>query len=258
MTKLIEKLEKISYLELTINVSTIVVILVVGYYLAKFFRRLLQIQLKKTKIDPMVAVFLSKLAFWLVLTFAITTCLSTFGIETTSFTAVLASASFAVGLAFQGTLGNFAAGILLLTFRPFKAGDTVKVAGFEGVVSHLDVLSTALDTLDFRRVYIPNGTVFNSSIENHSFHSVKRLEFSVTLESKRIGIEAARALLLNTLEGLKYEHLDKKPEVILSTLGELVHTWIIRIYAPNESVAKAKEAAQIAIGISLEKIPYLV
>ena len=101
------------------------------------------------------------------------------GIKTTSFAAVIGAAGLAVGLAFQGTLSNFAAGVMLLVFRPFNVGDVVNAAGVLGKVHCIQLFAVAIDTFDNRRIIIPNSAVFGSTIENISHHPIRRADVDV-------------------------------------------------------------------------------
>lgn len=109
-------------------------------------------------------------------------CLTMFGFETTSFAAVIGAAGLAIGLAMQGTLSNFSAGHMLLIFRPFKVGDVVSTAGVTGKVINLALFTTEFDTPDNRRIIVPNGAIFGSTIENITFHDTRRVDVSVGTE----------------------------------------------------------------------------
>ena len=136
-------------------------------------------RLTKAKFDATLTRFFAKFVRWAILIMAVLACLGVFGIETTSFAAVIGAAGLAVGLAFQGTLGNFAAGIMLLVFRPFKVGDAISAAGVVGSVQAIDLFATTLDTADNRRLIVPNGALFGATIDNINHHPVRRCDVSV-------------------------------------------------------------------------------
>ena len=108
--------------------------------------------------------FFANFARYVVLIVAIVAILGRVGVDTASFAAILAAAGFAIGLAFQGTLSNFSAGVMLLVFRPFKVGDMVQVNGITGVVEEIELFTTQMNTADNRRMIIPNGSIFGASI----------------------------------------------------------------------------------------------
>ena len=122
--------------------------------------------LEKTRFDETLTKFFAKIARWGVLALGVLSCLSIFGVETTSFAALIGAMGLAIGLAFQGTLSNFASGVMLLIFRPFKVGQFVKVGGEAGTINEIDLFTIALDTSDNRRIIIPNSKVFGATIEN--------------------------------------------------------------------------------------------
>jgi small conductance mechanosensitive channel len=215
--------------------------------------------LEKAKFDETLSKFGAKLTRYLILIMAGLGCLGAFGIETTSFAAVLGAAGFAVGLAFQGTLANFSSGVMLLIFRPFKVGDVVKVAGQTGKIDEIELFTTTLDTPDKRRIIIPNSAIFGSTIENISFHPVRRFnvdvgaDYSADLDATRKALEAAAASV-KTIES------DPAPAVVLTGLGGSSVDWTVRGWATGENFWGAKEALTRAIKIEMDKagigIPY--
>ena len=132
--------------------------------------------LRQRSFDETLSIFFGNLLRWLVLVAAVLACLGVFGIETTSFAAIIGAASLAVGLAFQGTLSNFAAGVMLLVFRPFKVGDYIVAGGKEGKVAEIGLFVTALDTVDNRRIFLPNTAIGSGAIENNTAHPVRRID----------------------------------------------------------------------------------
>jgi len=135
--------------------------------------------LRRAKVDDTLARFFGNLAKWVVLLAGILSILGIFGVETASFAGILAGAAFAVGMAFAGTLGNFAAGVLLLTFRPFKVGDVISAAGVTGKVEEIGLFATVLDTPDNRRMIVGNQSIVGSNIENITFHETRRVQVDV-------------------------------------------------------------------------------
>jgi len=151
-----------------IRVLGVVAVVWVSFKIAGSVQRGVTQGLRLRKFDETLAIFFGNMLRWLLILGTILACLSVFGIETTSFAAVIGAAGLAVGLAFQGTLSNFAAGVMLLVFRPFKVGDYIVAAGKEGVVAELGLFVTAIDTLDNRRIYLGNTSVGSGVIENYN------------------------------------------------------------------------------------------
>lgn len=161
----------------------VVVIMLVAWFLSTWARRAMRAGLARARFDPTLGKFLSNIVRWLIITMAVITCLNLFGIEQTSFAAVLGAAGLAIGLALQGSLSNLAAGVMLLIFRPFKVGDSVVVAGQSGKVNEIDLFQTTLDTADGRRIFVPNGPIFASNIENTTYHPRRRTDVPVTVQT---------------------------------------------------------------------------
>ncbi|MEM6336918.1 MAG: mechanosensitive ion channel domain-containing protein, partial [Bacteroidota bacterium] len=184
------------------------------------------------RIDPTLAGFFGNLTKYTILTLAILAALGVFGVDVTTFAAILAGAGLAIGLALQGTLSNFSAGVMLLAFRPFKVGDFVKVDGQAGVVHEIGLFSTELDTVDNRRVIVPNGNIFGATIENVTYHPIRRVDvnvgtdYSADLKRVRAVLEQAAASVSNQLE-------DRVPQVFLSDLGDSSINWQVRIWCPT-------------------------
>jgi len=154
-----------------------VVLLVVGLWVIKFVVNLLEKSLQG-RFDRTLTSFLMSLSRAALLVLLFISIASTIGIEVTSFVAVLGAASFAVGFALQGSLSNFAGGVLLLIFRPFTAGDTIEVAGHKGKVQEIQILYTIMTTFDNKKIMIPNSNISNSSITNFSAMNERRVDMT--------------------------------------------------------------------------------
>jgi small conductance mechanosensitive channel len=150
------------------------VLFIVGLTICKAIRRSIRKALDKSNLDKTLVPFISSLIYYLLLTFLILAVLSLFGIQTTSFIAVLGAAGLAVGLALQGTLGNFAAGVMLLIFRPFKIGDYIEAGGAAGTVQEIAIFSTTLHSPDNVRITVPNSSVYGSMVKNYSYNETRR------------------------------------------------------------------------------------
>lgn len=158
------------------NVVYAIVILVVGLTVCKFIRGAVRRGLTRAEVDPTLIGFISKLVYYLGLVFVAVFVLARFGIETTSIVAVLGGAALAVGLALQGTLSNFAAGVMLLIFRPFSLDDFVDAGGTAGTVKEIGVFSTTLHSPDNVRIIVPNAAVYGAIIKNFSANDTRRID----------------------------------------------------------------------------------
>jgi len=231
-----------------------IVILVATFIIGKIIAGMVRRSAEKANIDLTLSRFAGKMVYYLVLVIGVMIALGTVGIEVTSFAAVLAAAGFAVGMALSGTLGNFAAGALLLIFRPFKVGDVVQVSGITAKVNAIELFTTTLDTFDNRRMIIPNGKIYDDTIENISFHSERRMDVEVGCEYSA-DIQATRDALTKAAESL--EAMNVKGEgrgfqVFLIGLGDSSVNWVVRFWAPADTCWPAKEALVQAVKRELD------
>lgn len=151
-------------------------ILVIGLWIARILTRGVRRLLERTGTDAILVRFVGNLAYGALLIFVILAAVAQVGIQTTSIIAVLGAAGLAIGLALQGSLSNFAAGVLMLIFRPFRAGDYVECAGTAGVVQEVQIFSTRLRTPDNKLVIVPNGAVYSGNVVNYSANDTRRLD----------------------------------------------------------------------------------
>lgn len=156
-----------------------VAFLIIGRIVAGSVRAAIVKVMQRGKVDATLVPFVSSLVYYALMAFVLIAVLGLFGIPTASFIAVLGAAGLAVGLALQGTLGNFAAGVMLLVFRPFHIGDFVEVAGVAGTVKAIGVFTTTLNTPDNVQITIPNGSVFGDTIKNYAANDTRRNDMVV-------------------------------------------------------------------------------
>ena len=157
------------------------VVLIVGRMIAKWARKGVQKALERGKMDPTLVPFVSSITYYLVLAFVLIAVLGMVGIQTASMIAVLGAAGLAVGFALQGTLANFASGVMLLVFRPFQKGDFIEAAGVAGAVDSVGIFTTALNTPDNVRVVMPNSTVWGQTIKNYATNPTRRIDLVMSI-----------------------------------------------------------------------------
>ena len=162
-----------------IRVVGVLVALFAAWVVSGMAKRALLKVFARSNFDATLSKFFSNMARYSILTFAVVGCLEVFGIETSSFAAVIAAAGLAIGLAFQGTLSNFSAGVMLLIFRPFRVGDYVTVGGTSGTVEEIDLFTTELKTPDSKMIVMPNSSIFGAEITNFSAHENRRVDIDV-------------------------------------------------------------------------------
>jgi small conductance mechanosensitive channel len=162
-----------------LKVIAAAVIFIVGRWVAKGLKRLIVRALIKGKVDQTLVSFLGHLTYFTLLAFIIIAALNQLGIQTTSFIAILGAAGLAVGLALQGSLANFAAGILMIIFRPFRVGDYVEGGGTAGIVEEIQIFTTKLRTPDNKSIIIPNSKITGDNIVNYSAKDSRRMDMIV-------------------------------------------------------------------------------
>ena len=156
-----------------------VAIFVIGRWIAKGVRRGVRRVLEKGGADPIIVGFVGSITYIALLAFVVVAALGQLGIQTTSFIAILGAAGLAVGLALQGSLANFAAGFLMIIFRPFKVGDFIEGAGVAGVVKEIQIFTTTLKTGDNKTLIIPNSKITGDNITNYSAEENRRVDMTV-------------------------------------------------------------------------------
>jgi small conductance mechanosensitive channel len=197
-----------------------IVTLIVGFRLVRITKNLLIKSFNKTeKIDDSLSNFLVSFLTIGLKVLVVMTVVSMLGIDTTSFIAVLGAAGLAVGFALQGSLANFAGGVLILFFKPFKVGDFIDGNGQMGTVKSIDILHTVLATPDNKIIIIPNGALANSPVTNFSKEKTRRVEFPVGI-SYGSDIKQARAIILRILESDERVLKDPAPVVFLKELAD--------------------------------------
>ncbi len=151
----------------------------VGRFVAGKVRSAMRSIMIGRQVDPSLAGFVSSLAYFTIIAFTVIAVVGQFGVETASFIALLGAAGFAVGMALQGTLGNFASGVMILLFRPFKVGDFIEAAGVKGVVKEIQIFSTTVATPDNIRITVPNGALFGGTIQNYNGYETRRVDMTM-------------------------------------------------------------------------------
>ncbi len=177
-------------------------IFVIGKMLARAISNGVVRAMTKRDVDVTITRFVGSLIYGLLFAFVVVAALSQLGIETTSFIALLGAAGLAVGLALQGSLSNFAAGVLLVLFRPLRAGDFVEAGGVTGVVEEVSIFTTILKTGDNKTIIIPNSAVMSGTITNYSLEANRRVDLVVGI-SYDADIGAARTIIQGLMEADK-------------------------------------------------------
>ncbi|MEM8739686.1 MAG: mechanosensitive ion channel domain-containing protein [Planctomycetota bacterium] len=231
----------------------LLLLLVVAYFVAKFLARVVSRPVSQ-RVDPTLGKFFGKLVFYGVMLGALLGVLGSVGVNIAAFAAVLAAAGFAIGLAFQGTLSNFAAGVMLLVFRPFKVGDVINAAGITAKVNEIDLFTTTFDTPDHRRIMVPNSSIFGDTIENVTHHAERRVDvavgcaYSADLDTTRETLSAAVESVAGRIDGDGRGY-----QVYLTGLGGSSVDWAVRVWFPTADYWAKKEELTAAVKNHLDR-----
>ncbi len=181
-------------------------ILIIGMWVAKMLKKGIAKLMERSKVDPTLISFVSSLAHVGLQICVIIAALDTLDVKTTSFIAILGAAGLAVGLALQGSLSNFAAGVLMIIFKPFKVGELIEAGGTLGVVQEIGIFTTVINTLDNRKTIVPNAKLTDDSITNYSANNTRRVDlvagisYGDDIDKARTAIQAALAEVPGILE----------------------------------------------------------
>lgn len=240
-----------------INAVEALLLMLVCYFVAKYLSRAIANPLSN-RVDQTLGRFVEKLVYRGCLGCGLLVVLAYFGVQSTSFAAVIATMGFAIGLAFQGTLSNFAAGILMLVFRPFKVGDLVVAGGITARVQEIDLFHTIVDTPDNRRLIIPNNSISSNTIENVTYHPHRRIEIPLSI-SHDANLDATRAVLQRALDATPdVRHTDEKlqPQVLIVGITNISVEWVVRGWAstPDFPLIRDKLIYQVKNHLSQSEI----
>jgi small conductance mechanosensitive channel len=182
-----------------IKLIAAVVILIIGRIVVKSIKKLIVKLMNKRNVDPIVTSFASSLTYSALYIFVILAALAQVGIQTTSFMAIIGAAGLAIGLALQGSLSNFASGFLIILFRPFKLGDYVEAGGVSGSITKISVFTTEINTIDNKKIIVPNSQIMNGTITNYTAEKTRRVDmvFGVSYESD---IKQVKEILTGIIE----------------------------------------------------------
>lgn len=216
-----------------VNVLIALVILIVGLWIARLITKSVTKIMHKREVDPTLSKFLSSIVKSLLYVFVIIAAIDKAGIESTSIIAVLGAAGLAVGLALQGSLSNFAAGVMLIIFKPIKVGDFVEAAGVMGIVEEIGIFVTTLNSPDNKTIYVPNSQMGGGTITNYSKKDTRRvdMEFGISYSDN---IDKARSIILDILNNDSRILKDPEANIFVGSLGDNSVNFKVRPWVKSE------------------------
>ncbi len=208
--------------------------LVIGLWLIGWTMRMLSTVMTKRHVDRDVQPFLLSLLNAVLRILLLLSIASTLGVQTTSFVAIIGAAGLAVGLALQGSLANFAGGVLILTFKPFRVGDLISAQGFTGTVEAIRIFDTILITLDNKTIILPNGPLSTSSITNISTRGVIRVDQVYTVGSQN-DLDATKASIQRVIDACPYALTDRAHDVLIAKLNANSRDYDVRVWTKSDT-----------------------
>lgn len=218
-----------------LNLLFAIIVLLVGLRLVKYALKIMRKAMDKASIDPTIVTFLSSIAGVVLRVMLIVSIASMVGIETTSFIAVLGAAGLAVGLALQGSLANFAGGVLIIMFKPFKVDDTIDTGSNTGVVESISILTTKIRTFDNQLVICPNGQLANAVVTNLSAKDTRRIDIPVGIAYDSSIAKAREVMLRIAAEDARILK-DPEPVVRVTALADSSVNMMLRVWTANDDL----------------------
>lgn len=208
-------------------------VFIVGRFLISMINKLVQRVLLKRKIDPSIKTFVGSLIHIILMILLIISVVGALGVQTASFAALLASAGVAIGMALSGNLSNFAGGLIILIFKPYKVGDFIEAQGLSGTVREIQIFHTVLTTTNNKEIYIPNGSLSSSAVVNYSYQEVRRVDWTFGVE---YGTDYAK--VKGVLEDIlaKDERILQEPAapfVAMSQLADSSVNYVVRVWVKS-------------------------
>lgn len=234
--------------------------LVIGLFLIRTILKILKNRFEKRNVDPSLRGFLTSIIKFVLYALLVLVVASNLGFQTTAILGAFSGLVLAAGLALQGSLSNFAGGVLVLLFRPFEVGDYIENnAGTQGTVEKIDLLYTTLTTVDGLKVFSPNGALANSVIKNYTKITQRRIELVVGVDYKD-NIKIAKDVILNTLKSDDIIKTTPEPKVFVSELADSSVNLTIQFWTSKENYLQCLHTTQESIKIALDtagiSIPY--
>jgi len=240
-----------------IRVIAALAIFIIGRWVAKGLRNLLRRIMKRNQVDKTLISFVCSLVYVLLLAFVIIAAINKLGIQTTSFIAIIGAAGLAIGLALQGSLANFAAGVLMIIFRPFKVGDLIEGGGTAGTVEEIQIFATQLKSADNKTIIVPNSKILGGNIVNYSTKETRRVDmtFGIGYDDD---IDKSRSVIQGIISKDERVLKDPAPLVVVSELADSSVNFTVRVWTKSgdywgvffdttEAVKKQFDAEEISI-----------
>jgi small conductance mechanosensitive channel len=204
-------------------------IFVIGRLIARLLTRLISSAMQRVGLDNTIARFLGNLIYMVLLVFVLLTAISTLGVDTTNFLAIVGAAGLAIGLALKDSLSNFSSGVMLVFFRPFKVGDQIDAAGTGGVVESVGIFNVVLKTPDNRVINVPNSLIYGGTITNYNAETNRRVDLAIAI-GYDADIAQARSVIEAIVAADSRIHREPAPEIVVTELHQNAVMLAVRVW----------------------------
>jgi small conductance mechanosensitive channel len=243
----------------SVKLVAAILIIIIGRWISRRISRLLGRVLEKNNVDVTLVRFMENLIYYALIVVVLIAAVGQLGINTTSFLTIVGAAGLAIGLALKDSLSNFAAGVMLTLFRPFRVGDFVEAGGVTGTVQGITIFNTILNTPDNKRVIVPNGIVTSNVITNVTANTTRRVDLVIGV-SYEDDIAKAKEVLTGIINAEKRILPDPAPKIVVSELGDSSVNFIVRSWVKTEDYWDVYFDLTEKIKVTLDKegisIPY--
>jgi small conductance mechanosensitive channel len=195
------------------------ILFVIGWWAIKLIKKVIMQVMVKREMEPTLSKFLADILIWTLKILLFVTVISRLGVENSSFVAIIGAAGLAVGLSLQGSLSNFAGGVLIIMFKPFKVGDFIEAQGVSGTVKQIQIFVTQLATVDNQIIFVPNGILSNGTIINYTYATTRRADLTIGI-SYSSDIKKAKDVIVEILNNHPMILKDPEPMVLVKDLAE--------------------------------------
>lgn len=222
------------FIEYSPRLISAAILFIIGWYAIKIIKRVVLRIMNKREMEPTLSKFLADILIWTLKLLLFVTVISRLGVENSSFVAIIGAAGLAVGLALQGSLSNFAGGVLIIMFKPFKVGDFIEAQGVSGVVNEIQIFVTKLSTVDNQTIFVPNGILSNGNIINFTFSQTRRASLTIGI-SYSSNIKKAKEIALEVMNSHPLVLKEPAPVVMVSELADSSINLSVRPWANTEN-----------------------
>ncbi|MEE8321271.1 MAG: mechanosensitive ion channel domain-containing protein [Gammaproteobacteria bacterium] len=246
-------------MEFIANIVIAAVILFAGIWLAKQARKYINLVMEKRNVDALLVSFLCNIAYVIIIAFIVIAALGQLGIQTTSLIAILGAAGLAIGFSLQSSLSNFASGVMIIAFRPFKVGDFIEAGGVSGVVEGIQIFSTQMRTGDNKAIIVPNSNITGGNITNYSAKDQRRVDmvFGIGYDDDIKKVKEVLQELVNADERILK---DPEPVIAVSELADSSVNLVVRPWVKADDYGAVKFDFTEAVKLRFDKegisIPY--